>query len=362
MSRPTLADSIRRKLRGEDWKGPDRGPYNASLETLLAIGSADHVFEACVRSAIQGENWKEIHKDPMSVNDIAPFTVEEEVAHRQAGGKQRSLREILSSYNTVELLEEDGNCLIIPLLGSWSSIRLLSTTDVPNILADISAALVEPVGSMPVGMAVGYGASGDAGLVFLQFGIYDIVIAENASSLPAALAQINPVKRPKVNDEVFATLEQWYKCPVAVCCFNNAESGTAKPLAFAFEPLYPDKIVVYTLDAHDGKPPDPSALVHLDHSIFVGSYLTPPQMCANIKWSDEIPEHLQPYIPRNAMGIQIRNQNLENGDIIFSTADVRAGKFDGLRTLPPFGPHSMPRLGHRITRTAPYAVTSDKGF
>lgn len=328
---------------------------NVGKGTAGPGGITNQVFEVVVRQAIAGENWKVICQGPMQVHGIESFTVEEEIANRKAGGSPRSLSAILESYRIIELKEEDGNCLIIPLLGSWNSIRLLNTTEVPKILDDISNALEFPAvrdGSLS---ATAFGGGG-SGIVFIQFGIYDIVIAENAASLPAALAQINPLKRPKVNDEVFGTLEQWYKCPVAVCCFNNAETGTAKPLAFAFEPLYPDKIVVYTLDAHDGKPPNPSALVNVDHTIFVGSYLTPESMCATVDYSNPIPEHLQPFILRHVMGTYIKEDKLENGDIIFNTEDVRRGRLEGLRSLPPFGPHGAARLGHRVTRDAGYTL------
>lgn len=322
--------------------------------TRQASTLADDIcFQIILHEALAGENWREKYSDSMRDHNIEYFTVEEEIAHRQAGGRERGLSQILSSYTIPDLREGEGNSLIIPLLGSWSSIRLLNTMDVPNILEDISYSLAEPT---PIALSFGTGASdggGDGGIVFVQLGIYDIVIAKDASSLPSALAQIHPLKRPTVNTSVFETLEQWYRCPVAVCCFNNAESGKAKPLAFAFEPLYPDKLVVYTLDAHDGKPPDPTASVVLDHTVFVGSYLTPPSIGAAVKYGDEIPEHMQPYVLQNVMGTRI-DEKLENGDIIFSTSDVRAGKFDGLRVLPPFVPHSVPRLGHRITRSVGY--------
>ncbi len=120
----------------------------------------------------------------------------------------------------------------------------------------------------------------------MKFDIYDIVIAERPGDIPAALSQIRPEKRPKVNDAVFGMLDRWYGCPVAVCCFNDAQSGEAKPLGFAFEPLYPDKLVVYTLDAHDGNPPDPNKLVSVDHDIFVGSYLMKANSHAKIEFTD----------------------------------------------------------------------------
>jgi hypothetical protein len=166
------------------------------------------------------------------------------------------------------------------------------------------------------------------------------------------LPQINPEKRPLVNPQVFAVFEQWYRCPVAVCCFKKTEAAEAKPLAFAFEPTDPDRLVVYTLDGHDGEPPDPNARVKLDHTVFVGSYLTPKQYAATIEFADSIPHHLQPYLLDRAMGMPIFHY-LINGDIVFDTAEVRQGCFSGVRSLPPFAPQRT-RSEERISRLDNY--------
>ncbi|MBX9572072.1 MAG: hypothetical protein K2X77_24480 [Candidatus Obscuribacterales bacterium] len=324
-------------------------------EGVIENGMLPMVFEVCVRHAMSNPNWVEVCRGPMEVNNIEPSFVWEEAQRILSGKPRRRFSEIPGTRKTPELIEGEGNCLVIPLLGKWGSLQLLNTSEVPNILIDVSNSLKLP---QPRRLMVGSSYGGSSAIIFLQFSIYDIVIAENASALPSVLSQINPLKRPKINEEVFNTLEAWYQCPIAVCCFNNGESGSAKPLAFAFEPLYPERLVVYTLDSHDGQRPDPSALVNLDHTVFVGSYLTPGSMCAHVSYQDEIPAHLRPYLPLNVMGTPI-GEKMENGDIIFSTADVRAGIFDGLRSLPPFGPQGVPRLGHRVTRSDQYVLNRD---
>jgi hypothetical protein len=248
-----------------------------------------------------------------------------------------------------------GNCLIIPLLGEWQSIKLLNTLETPNLLNSISKALALPV----IQMDTVFGAPrsvplGTGGIVFLKFDIYDIVLAERARDIPNVLPQIQKAKRPTVNEAVFDVMDKWYGCPVAVCCFNTLDQGTAKPLGFAFEPLYPDKLVVYTLDGHDGNPPDPRALVDLDHDIFVGSYLMP-SGGAKVYFKERVPDHLRPYLVNRVLGVPT-SAAMENGDFIFSTEAVRAGHFEGVRSLPPFGPHELPRLGHTLTRTEHYVT------
>ena len=252
--------------------------------------------------------------------------------------------------------QSKGNCLIIPLLGTWESIRLLNTFDTPNLLEDISESLAYPVEDLSpmlgAPQASAFGSGG--GMIFLQFDIYDIVLAERACDIPSVLSQINPEKRPEVNDAVFDMLNRWYDCPVAVCCFNDSQNGEAKPLGFAFEPLYPDKLVVYTLDAHDGKPPDPNRAVEVDHDIFVGSYLMQAERRARVKYSDSIPQHLSPYVLPEVLGMPIRSMLMENGDFVFSKEDVRKGIFQGVRSLPPKAPSGVPRRGHKAERDYAY--------
>jgi hypothetical protein len=253
----------------------------------------------------------------------------QEAKWRMAGGAPRRLTDLVD--------EQGGNCLIIPLMGSWESIYLLNTADTPSILSDIATALRRPDDQpLSLGPDTSRGGAHDR-MVFLQFDVYDIVIAERASRIADVIGQIQTEKRPNVDSKVFAVLEDWYRCPVALCCFKKSEAAEAKPISFAFEPTNPDRLVVYTLDGHDGGPPDPSARVKLDHTIFVGSHCTPIKHATPIKYADKIPDHLRPYVLDHAMGLPL-SLELINGDIVFDTAAVREGYFKGERLMPPFAP------------------------
>jgi len=254
----------------------------------------------------------------------------DEADRRKRGEHSRSLQERMGV---------NGNCLIIPLLGSWESIRLLNTADTPALLSDIAKALALPeppaaASAEPMEALATWGRSGGR-MVFLQFDVYDIVIAESASDIGGSLEQINPAKRPSINNAVFEVLEDWYRSPVALCCFNSTERAKAKPIAFAFEPTDPEHLVVYTLDGHDGSPPDPHGAVTLEHTVFVGSYLTPTKFAAQVPYTDEIPDHLRPYVLESVMGMPV-NQHMWNGDFVFETEAVRQGIFAGVRQLPRF--------------------------
>jgi len=260
-----------------------------------------------------------------------------EIEWQKAGNQPRTLKQMAGG----------GNCLIIPIMGSWESIRLLNTADTPNLLQDIDHALEIPLPELargapaPAAFALGWGEPAGR-IAFMRFDVYDIVIAERASDIGSVIGQIDEEKRPAVNNDVFRALEDLYRCPVAVCCFRASERAESKPLGFVFEPTFPEKLIVYTLDGHDGLPPDLGAPVQLDHTIFVGSYLTPGEYTADVEYKDEIPDHLRPYVLDRVMGMPIVDRQMRNGDIVFETAAVRAGCFDGRRKSPPFAP---PRSG-----------------
>lgn len=249
-----------------------------------------------------------------------------------------------------------GNCLLIPLLGLWESIRLLNPADTPRLLSNIGNALDIPANDflLPLAAALVRPRRAPEGRVaFLQFDVYDLLLAEYASDIPGLLPQIQERKRPAVNDDVFTVLGDWYRSPIAVCCFNSEDQAKSKPLGFAFEPIDPDNLVVYTLDAHDGGVPKASAQVIVDHIIFVGSYLMADSFGMEVTYQDKIPDHLQPYVPSRVMGMPLRVEKLINGDIVFRTKDVRNGLFEGTRKLPQYAP-SREEADHLIMRRAGY--------
>ncbi|MBX9695129.1 MAG: hypothetical protein K2Z81_22275 [Cyanobacteria bacterium] len=294
-------------------------------------GLTEPTFQWAVKQGLTGRSLDAVIAHKLKQFDIEIEHWLAEIEWRKVGNKPRTLKQARKGNS--------GNCLIIPILGRWESIRLLNTAETPNLLSDIDKAVELPYGESTwgeVGLGGSWSTAGDR-IVFLQFDVYDIVIAERASRIGEVLGQINPAKRPAVNASVFNALETWYRCPVAVCCFRSADQAEAKPIGFAFEPTYPEKLFVYTLDGHDGNPPDLNARVQLDHTIFVGSFRTPKEFTADVTYSDSIPVHLRPYLLRNVMGMPL-NDYMLNGDLIFDAKAVRQGYFYGVRKLPPFAP------------------------
>lgn len=340
-----VEDVLRHVIWYQNRVGGNEGRYGA--------GVRDQVFEVIVRQAIAGSPWETLYGPVLAVNNIDPEDVREEVAHRAGvSNKPRTKKSEQLKWGAPDARQNQvgGNCLIIPIMGAWESILLLNTSDTPDLLSDIDKSLALPAprsagwGGMIQEKSVPAGGAGGR-LVFMQFDVYDIVLAENASMIGKVLPQINELKRPAVNPEVFDTLEKWYQCPVAVCCFKGDEQAEAKPIGFSFEPRDASKLIVYTLDGHNGRAPDPDASVLIDHTIFVGSHLTHPRFQAELHYRNQIPDHLAPYVLKHAMGMPVFKSAI-NGDTVFDVEDVRNGFFSGTRALPPYAPPRKPTRDH----------------
>jgi len=240
--------------------------------------------------------------------------------------------------------EANGNALVIPLMtNDFSSIRLLrEAAETPSLLADIRRA-VQPVsrsrGPLRRGSkSISFGVDT---VVIENFDIYTLVTASRASLIPDAVKQIESRKRPPLAKETFAALEKWYDCPFAVACFNNADAGQSKPIAYAYTPKYPKHFLIYTLDGHDGTVPDLKATVELDHAVFAGSYRA--STGQPVRYSDTIPAALRKFVPEKVVGTAFpKGTRLINGDILVSVADVVEGNFKAFRVLPPNGPKRKP--------------------
>jgi len=235
----------------------------------------------------------------------------------------------------------NGNALVIPLMtADFKSITLLTdTADTPHLLSDIRSA-VQPRsrGTLRRGSLSAKGADT---VVIQQFDIYTIVTASRASLIPAAVKSIESRKRPPLAKEVFAAIEKWYDCPFAVACFNNADAGESKPIAFSYAPKYSGKFLIYTLDGHDGTVPDLNATVELDHAVFAGSYRA--STGNRVNYGDAIPAGLKGLIPTYVVGTAFpKGTRMVNGDILVDIDDVVEGKWDPSRVLPPNAPHREP--------------------
>ena len=238
-----------------------------------------------------------------------------------------------------------GNAMILPIPDDVASIEVIDTTTCPSFLKDIRSALTPRSRGGLLGSDSVRRGSKSVQVRIINFDFYTIVIAKNAAAMRKALASdaVAADRRPALNADMIKAYTKWYPgWAIAVCCFNNADAKEAKPLLFSYEPskqANPDDFFVPTLDAHDGKVPNLSARVDVDHTVFVATNDMASNRATTVYYRDAhsapgIAPGIAELLPKAVMGKVLRGDMI-NGDIIFRRSDLAAGKFNGLRALPP---------------------------
>jgi len=234
-----------------------------------------------------------------------------------------------------------GNAMILPIPDDVSNIEVIDTTTCPAFLKDIRSALTPRSRGGLLGSDSVRRGSKSVEVRIINFDVYTIVIAKNAAAMRKALASdaVAADRRPALNADMIKAYTKWYPgWAIAVCCFNNADAKEAKPLLFSYEPskqANPDDFFVPTLDAHDGKVPNLSARVDVDHTVFVATNDMSSSRATSVYYRDSaIALGVAELLPKAVMGKVLRGE-YNNGDIIFRRSDLALGKFNGLRALPP---------------------------
>lgn len=234
-----------------------------------------------------------------------------------------------------------GNAMILPIPDDVASIEVIDTTTCPSFLKDIRSALTPRSRGGLLGADSVRRGSKSIEVRIINFDVYTIVIAKNAGAMRKALASdaVPADRRPALNADMIKAYTKWYPgWAIAVCCFNNADAKEAKPLLFSYEPskqANPDDFFVPTLDAHDGKVPNLTARVDVDHTVFVATKDMASNRATTVYYRDSgVAPGIAELLPKAVMGKVLRGDMI-NGDIIFRRSDLAAGKFNGLRALPP---------------------------
>ena len=167
----------------------------------------------------------------------------------------------------------NGNALIIPFPAipkTMSAANMIDTRQNPAILKDLARAAKNKseesksfLGNQPTGRNVE---------VFEASGIYSVVLAHDIKEIPDALHQVPKEKRPQLNYKLFAKYAEWYPdWTFVLCCFNNREAQEALPMLWWYEPLFPQKLFLPTLDGRSGEAPKLNESVAVDYTMMVGS-------------------------------------------------------------------------------------------
>ena len=173
-------------------------------------------------------------------------------------------------------------------------------------------------------------------------GNYTIVLADNVNLIKGALTLVDAARRPDINADVLRRMGELYPdWPIAVCCFNSAEMVENEPMVWWYEPKNPDQLFAPALDAHDGGPPDPKAMVNVDHTIVIGSTINPRGKDAH--HIGRLTGDVTKYLASKVEGKKYDNIYLPNGDFVIAKSKLGKTERTGW-------------LGDRLERVTPKAA------
>jgi len=168
-----------------------------------------------------------------------------------------------------------------------------------------------------------------------QHDIYTVVLAENATHIPAALENIEPRKRPALNRDLFSFYADLFPdYPVALCCFDNADAAEARPLMLWYRPLEGDRLVLPAIDCHTGAVPDLNADVLTNHWLLFGSDDAADDWGELVTYGKDVRRKLLDFLPPRAMGTHVA-KSVPNGDFAIEYDELLLGHLDQIKRISP---------------------------
>lgn len=232
---------------------------------------------------------------------------------------------VLGYQNLAENLAGGPNAMLLPLP---SSVKLgpdnvVDCSRAPSVLGDLKEA-VHALRPLMLGsdddddlLLACASADVEKRAVIFESGRYTVIAAETVGSLAKLLPQVPERKRPKLNMRVLNQYASWYKgWQFLLCCFTQSVTEP-DPIVVWYEPTNRSELFIPGLDAHDGSPPDLSAIVDTDHVIAVGSTIHPAG--ETVDFSDPPHPVLSTLIPDKVLGHEFSGYALgrhPNGDFV----------------------------------------------
>lgn len=228
--------------------------------------------------------------------------------------------------------------LLLPAKGAFGQNNFLDMRPCRSVLDDMVTAL-DNDGMLSLNVNVGRGTT--TAEVF-EHDIYTVVVAEHASSIPAALERVPTHKRPTLTAEMYAYLAKVRDRRIVLCCFDNRDAQRAAPLFAWYEPIWFETLLAPAIDGHDGKAPAEGD-VEVDHRLIFGTS-DPTMHGAKVHYRDPIPEAYRTLLPAVVAGTRVQGR-LPNGDFVTLVEDQMGSPNPKERVL---------RFnGNRILRTTP---------
>ncbi|MDA0564207.1 hypothetical protein LG943_07690 [Streptomonospora sp. S1-112] len=248
---------------------------------------------------------------------------------------QHGLVHVVGYQNSARNLAEGPNAMVLHFparaLGRGNFVPVGGAE---HVLADMVRAL-PPLPVSPGAAMDWMDAGGAPPVEVFDHDVYTVLVAEDATLIPAALDRVPPKRRPRLDPGLLRFYTERYPGHVfAVCCFDNAERRQAKPLLVWYAPHDPDLLAAPALDSHTGGAPDPAARVRTDHTVLFGTDEAAPGWGSPVHYRDTLGPGLAPFLPRAVVGARFHGW-MPNGDFAIPHADLLAGDLRAVRRVGP---------------------------
>ncbi len=234
-----------------------------------------------------------------------------------------------------------GNAMILPVpVAQGANIitdaYLLDTLSYKHILEDQAEAVQERELTRSGAKGVTFGSRSAA--VIVEFGPYEVVLAQSPLAAFDVLHLVSDSKRPILNEAQLAAYEEWYPgWSLMMACFNNKDLMDAAPIVLVTPVRHGDYLFLPAIHGHSGGVPDLSETVADDHTFIAGSCLSGKDSGNQVFYSDDIPDGVAPLLPNCVVGAESHG-SVKQGDLVVKLSDVKAGLWMPERLLPPGAP------------------------
>lgn len=232
----------------------------------------------------------------------------------------------LAYSNRVKNISGKPNAMILPIPGMTKKEWFHNTSDYKSFLDDIvDRADVEENWQ---GIRMRGAKSLKYALEQFDLGMYTIGLTDSFDGVEAYIASLPEERLPVISDELRAFFrEECAGWSFAVCCFDADKTVDAQPIALEYAPFDADQLFFPTVDAHDGKAPNVSARVGVDHTFIfehTGKFQVDESKMENIvmdsvRLDDHVPEFLR---SRKYRYVMVKGV-MRNGDTYISLPQMR---------------------------------------
>jgi len=231
---------------------------------------------------------------------------------------------VLGYQNSAQNESSGPNAMILPFPASahMSQQNVVDTSECKDVLTKYGEMFKQPPNNR---RTLGDRSYGEDSVQVFDSGNYTVVLADNVNHIKGALKLVDEARRPEINADVFKRMGELYPdWPIAVCCFNSAEMVENEPMVWWYEPKNPNQLFAPALDAHDGGPPDPKAMVKVDHTVVIGSTINPVGVDAH--HVGRLTGEVTKYLASKVQGKKYDNIYLPNGDFILDKSKLLTSK------------------------------------